>query len=163
MTKPTGRPRGRPRKDWKPETRGRPPAFKSPQDLNEKISEAFNYCDKHKIPYSLPEIIAYLGIHEDTWKNYKEKKSEYFAVIKRAESRIVARVTRLLMKHAPGQIFYMKNKHDWKDKQELTLPTRDRELTEEETRAVRNIAQQTAAKYVREQRNGIKLVKGSSK
>ena len=145
---------GRPRKRH---PGGRPPAFKSPNDLNEKLEQAFKYCDETKIPYNLPEIIAYLGIHEDTWKNYRDKKTGFLWPIKRAEARIEASMTRLLLQHAPGQIFYLKNKHNWKDKQEIALPERE-ELNPEKVEEVRHIAQQAAAQYLKEQRKGHKSV-----
>lgn len=138
---------------------GRPPAFKSPADLDAKLNEAFNFLESKDITFNLPDIIGYLGVSQRTWERYQDKKSGFLSVIKRAEGRIEAQVTRLLLKHPAGQIFYMKNKHAWQDKQEITRIDQPRDLDRSEQDRIRHIAQQAAAAYLKEQRNGNKSVK----
>ena len=37
---------------------------------------------KHRRPYTQAGLCVYLGISEDTWRNYRDKKPEYFEVTK---------------------------------------------------------------------------------
>ena len=137
---------------------GRPPAFATPEELDAKLEQAFSYMDKHELTYTLPEIIAYLGIHEDTWKRYKEQKNGFIAVIKRAEARIENRIVRDLVKSPVGLIFYLKNKHLWQDRKELITTDTAKELTDSEREEVQRIAQKAANEIIKERRDGNKSV-----
>lgn len=78
--------------------------FKSPEELSEKASEYFEWCDNNpwtihnavkngknfgqtvqvpvKRPYTISGLCLYLGIHEDTFRNYEKTKGydAYFKV-----------------------------------------------------------------------------------
>ena len=82
---------------------GQPPCFNSPQEMLERALEYFQWCEehplgehkifaqqgeiidgevKHKRPYTQAGLCVYLGISEDTWRNYRDRKPDYFEVTK---------------------------------------------------------------------------------
>lgn len=82
---------------------GKPPCFKSPEEMLERAIKYFEWCEEnplneHKIfaqqgmiidgevkrkrAYTQAGLCLFLGISEDTWRNYRDKKPEYFEVTK---------------------------------------------------------------------------------
>lgn len=82
---------------------GKPPCFNSPEEMLKRAIEYFKWCEdnplgehkifaqqgaivdgevKHRRPYTQAGLCVYLGISEDTWRNYRDKKPEYFEVTK---------------------------------------------------------------------------------
>lgn len=82
---------------------GKPPCFDSPEEMLGRAIEYFKWCEdnplgehkifaqqgaivdgevKHRRPYTQAGLCVYLGISEDTWRNYRDKKPAYFEVTK---------------------------------------------------------------------------------
>lgn len=82
---------------------GQPPCFNSPQEMLERAIEYFKWCEdnpldehkifaqqgmiidgevKHKRPYTQAGLCVYLGISEQTWRNYRDSNPDYFEVTK---------------------------------------------------------------------------------
>ena len=82
---------------------GQPPCFNSPQEMLERAIEYFKWCEdnpldehkifaqqgtiidgevKHKRPYTQAGLCVYLGISEQTWRNYRDSNPAYFEVTK---------------------------------------------------------------------------------
>lgn len=82
---------------------GKPPCFNSPEEMLERAIEYFKWCEdnplgehkifaqqgaivdgevKHRRPYTQAGLCVYLGISEDTWRNYRDRKPAYFEVTK---------------------------------------------------------------------------------
>lgn len=87
----------------------------SPTELGERIDQYIDFCaDNQELP-NIPELQAYLGIHDDTWGNYAKRNHLFLHHIKRAEKWCEAQVTHDLIRDTTGKIFYLKNKHGWSD------------------------------------------------
>lgn len=115
---------------------GRPPKFKTVEELEEKIEEYFNYCDETIIdnkvitnaisvpitkPYTISGLCVYLNICRDTLCEY-EKNIIFSDTIKNAKSKIENYVEEnsLTGKLNPTvSIFNLKNNFGWKDKHEI--------------------------------------------
>jgi hypothetical protein len=126
--------------DIKKHNVGRPLAFKSVEDIKNKINEYFDYCDNRLVhgydnknnqefayispePYTMSGLAYYLGIDRKTLYNYSEK-DEFFPTIKKARDRVEMDIERRMNdKNAftPGLIFNAKNNFGWVDKNETDL------------------------------------------
>ena len=96
---------------------GRPKAFKSVEEVEEKINAYFNYCEEKEKPYTMSGLAYYLGIDRKTLLNYS-KNEEYFHTIKKARDRVQMQLEECLYRlgNNSGVIFNLKNNFDWKDK-----------------------------------------------
>lgn len=99
---------------------GRPRAFKSVEEVEEKINAYFNYCEEKEKPYTMSGLAYYLGIDRKTLLNYS-KNEEYFHTIKKARDRVQIQLEECLYRlgNNSGVIFNLKNNFDWKDKMEV--------------------------------------------
>jgi hypothetical protein len=98
---------------------GRPRAFKSVEEVEEKINAYFNYCEEKEKPYTMSGLAYYLGIDRKTLLNYS-KNEEYFHAIKKARDKVQMQLEECLYRlgNNSGVIFNLKNNFDWKDKME---------------------------------------------
>jgi hypothetical protein len=126
--------------DIKKHNVGRPLAFKSVEDIKNKINEYFDYCDNRLVhgydnknnqefayispePYTMSGLAYYLGIDRKTLLNYCNK-DEFFPTIKSARDRVEMDIERRMNDKntfTPGLIFNAKNNFDWKDKNETDI------------------------------------------
>ena len=104
---------------------GRPPLWKTPEELQAKIDDYFNHIskplglDKDGIPYYEPITITGLALHigcyRETILNYS-KKDEFFDTIKTARLRCENFAEKKIFGNNPtGAIFALKN-YGWEDK-----------------------------------------------
>ena len=97
---------------------GRPRAFKSVEEVEEKINAYFNYCEEKKKPYTMSGLAYYLGIDRKTLLNYS-KNEEYFHTIKKARDKVQMQLEENALSNKSNPtftIFNLKNNFDWKDK-----------------------------------------------
>lgn len=126
---------------------GRPLAFKSVEELEQKIEEYFTFCDNriqqiysakqdavieviNPEPYTMSGLAYHIGIDRDTILNYS-KKEEYFGTIKRARDKVQADVERRMNDKntfTPGLIFNAKNNFGWKDRTETDITSQGDKL-----------------------------------
>lgn len=125
---------------------GRPPKYKTPQALQEKVDEYFESCwfekitesedkDTGKIETSViryqqrPYTIAGLAYHLDmTTQGVREYqgKDEFSCIIKRAKLKIEMNFEENLSgKNPTGSIFWLKNHAGYKDKTENEITGKD--------------------------------------
>lgn len=99
---------------------GRPRAFKSVEEVKEKINAYFNYCEEKEKPYTMSGLAYYLGIDRRTLLNYS-KNEDYFPLIKKARDKVQMQLEECLYRlgNNSGVIFNLKNNFDWKDKMEV--------------------------------------------
>lgn len=104
---------------------GRPPKYKTAEELEEAIDKYFKLCTKTDEPYTMPGLALGLGfIDRHAILNYKGKSKEFDAAIKRAKTTIEAqRVAKMLKggQNIAGCIFDLKNNADYKDKTETEV------------------------------------------
>ena len=97
---------------------GRPRAFKSVEEVEEKINAYFNYCEEKEKPYTMSGLAYYLGIDRKTLLNYS-KNEEYFHTIKKARDKVQMQLEENALSNKANPtftIFNLKNNFDWKDK-----------------------------------------------
>ena len=100
---------------------GRPKAFKSVKEVEEKINAYFNYCEEKEKPYTMSGLAYYLGIDRKTLLNYS-KNEEYFHTIKKARDKVQMQLEENALSNKANPtftIFNLKNNFDWKDSNEV--------------------------------------------
>ena len=100
---------------------GRPRAFKSVEEVEEKINAYFNYCEEKEKPYTMSGLAYYLGIDRKTLLNYS-KNEEYFHTIKKARDKVQMQLEENALSNKANPtftIFNLKNNFDWKDSNEV--------------------------------------------
>lgn len=96
---------------------GRPPKFKSPEDMQKAIDAYFADCEAKELPLTVTGLALALDTTRETIMDYQEK-DEYSDTIKRAKLRVQNYAEkRLFGNNATGPIFALKN-FGWSDKQE---------------------------------------------
>lgn len=109
---------------------GRPLAFDSVEELEEKVDEFFKSDDAHIISFkegqeekvyapTMSGLALFLDVDRKTITNYSNKE-EYFPTIRKARARIESHLEKKLYgNNVTGLIFNLKNNFDWKDKSEI--------------------------------------------
>lgn len=117
---------------------GRPPFYKTPEEMQTIIDEYFQWCDDRAVkiwddskksetmisspaPYTMSGLARRLGMSRQTLIDYKNK-DEFVDTIKEARNRVEEDVElRMNDKHTftPGLIFNAKNNFGWKDRSEV--------------------------------------------
>jgi len=116
---------------------GRPPIFETPEEMQKKIDEYFEWCDNrtrtiydkdtgkeilivHPAPYTMSGLARRLEMSRRTLVDYAEK-NEFLPTIKKAREKVHEDVeTRLLeTPNQTGAIFNLKNNFEWIDKKEI--------------------------------------------
>ena len=119
---------------------GRPPEFKTPEEMQAAIDEYFSedgdaYMGMGEDRIFAPTISGlafHLGLSRQSLCNY-EKKDEFLDTIKRAKSRVeIALEQRLFGQAVTGTIFNLKNNFGWKDKTETEHTAPDGPITQVE-------------------------------
>lgn len=99
---------------------GRPLLFKSVEELEEKIQDYFNYCDKNNKPYTITGLAVHLDTDRITLIRYQER--ELFSnTIKKAKAKIEANMEERALIGQSNHVFTMfsmKNNYGWSDKAE---------------------------------------------
>lgn len=110
---------------------GRPPAYSTPEEMEEAIADYFENCDKNEILPSMTHLAVALGMHRSKLYEY-EKADEFRDTIKTARERVEYRwIQQLATKQATGAIFMLKN-FGWSDKQEHEVRSMEFEVTNED-------------------------------
>lgn len=127
---------------------GRPFAFNSPEEMQEKINEYFAFCDTQKEiiatdkgntkviqkPYTISGLCVFMGITKETISQYA-KKPEYAPIIAQAKARVenYCEENTMAGKLNPiFSIFSLKNNFGWTDRVEINTNSSPEQLTPEE-------------------------------
>jgi hypothetical protein len=100
---------------------GRPPKFETPEELETKIEEFFEYCIEEKEIPDVEGLAVFLDTTRKTLFEY-EKKPDFSNTVKRAKEKIFHKKKQLAFQgkmNATVFIFDAKNNHEYTDKQEL--------------------------------------------
>lgn len=109
---------------------GRPLKFKTPEELQEKISEYFALCEKRGTQPFITELAYHLDTSRETLVNYEEK-NEYFDTIKKAKLRCELAIEKRLNEgksQVAGLIFNLKNNYGWRDRTEQDITSAGKPL-----------------------------------
>lgn len=98
---------------------GRPPKYKTVEEMQVKIDRYFLDCDKDNEPYTVTGLALALDMSRQDLINYSNKE-EFFDTIKRAKMKVENYLEKRLINDTStsGIIFNLKNNYGWKDKQE---------------------------------------------
>ena len=107
---------------------GRPPKFKTPEDMQMQIEAYFATCDENKRPYTVPGLALALGFSSrSSLFDYATRNAgheEFADTIKTAKLHIEAQRAEALVTckgNPAGMIFDLKNNFGWKDQQNVEL------------------------------------------
>jgi len=100
---------------------GRPPAIKSPLELDAAIDDYYLKCQESEEPFTIIGLAVHMGISKDTIIEYgknPEFSDSYKKAMALAEKSLVHNA--LTGGYNPTvSIFLLKNNHGYKDKQEI--------------------------------------------
>ena len=99
---------------------GRPPHFKTPEDLEKKVNEYFEFCIDNKTECAVSALCQFLGfVNRKSFDDYEKRSLEFSNIIKRARQAIeMSYELDLRTFKFGGAIFALKNinKEYWRDK-----------------------------------------------
>lgn len=99
---------------------GRPKAFNSVQELEQKIEEFYDYCEQKEETLTFERLATFVGVDRRTLYNY-DKKDEYFLAFKKVRERILADIMSKGLSNKINTtfgIFCLKN-YGYTDRQEI--------------------------------------------
>ena len=114
--------------------RGQPRSFKTEKEFEDKVKEYIEYCKKEERLPNVAGFSVYANINQDTFYAQKEYYSETF---KKVNDMLEDEALNNKFVNDTIKIFYMKNKCNYKDKQEIDSSINVNNyanLTEEELR-----------------------------
>ena len=91
---------------------GRPPKYRFPEKMQERISEYFVMCDQQDKPYTIAGLCFYLGFADRHALDEYVKKPDFSATVKRAKLCIETQRSEMLLEgkgNTAGLIFDMAN------------------------------------------------------
>lgn len=98
---------------------GRPPMYKTPEEMQEKIDAYFARCKEAKLFPTMSGLAYELEFTTQALRDY-EKKDEFLCTVKRAKQFVeMAWEQALLSGKGSGPIFWLKNNAGWRDKTEV--------------------------------------------
>lgn len=125
---------------------GRPPLYKTPEEMQEIIDEYFEWCDNRSkkiydekkgvelqiswpAPYTMSGLARRLGMDRRTLVDYAEK-DEFLPTIREARNRVQEDVEIRLMetRNEKGAIFNLGNNFGWKNKSETDITSKGEKL-----------------------------------
>lgn len=118
---------------------GRPPLFKTAEEMQKVIDEYFDWCDNrakeiyvaassstvminYPAPYTITGLARRLGMDRQTLINYS-KKDKFFGTIRDARLRVQEDIENRLMetRNEKGAMFNLKNNFGWHEKNETDI------------------------------------------
>jgi len=96
---------------------GRPPKFKTPEEMQKVIDAYFQECKDNEEPVTVSGLAYALDMSTHALRNY-EQKDEFLPTVKKSKQRAeMAMEKKLVTGHSvAGVIFNLKNNFGWKDK-----------------------------------------------
>lgn len=100
--------------------RGRPPKYKTREELQRRIDEYFKECNQKQEPYTITGLCIALDICRDTLSEYL-KNDDFSDTIKKAKIKVENYLEKRLINDSSttGIIFNLKNNFNWSDKQQI--------------------------------------------
>ena len=125
---------------------GRPLKFKSPDELQKRIDEYYNWANENRKHITVTGLAWFLGTNRQTLLNYENENSDLYRNIKNSEKvkfidAIKNAKARIEMEYeeslfyknsSVGAIFTLKNNYGYVDKQEIVQENREINVTLED-------------------------------
>ena len=108
---------------------GRPPLFKSPEELEELLNKYIKECEEKEVIPCIAGCAYSIGMDRQTFYNY-EQKDLFFGIIKRFRDYVEFKMEESLVNDGTataGKIFISKN-YGYTDKQELNLTVKEYDI-----------------------------------
>jgi hypothetical protein len=97
---------------------GRPPLFKTKEDLEEKLNDYKVYLELSGKPPTIAGLAYYTGIDRQTIYNYSEK-DEFFDTLKGFRDFVIMNYEELAIEKGNGGIVFLLKNYGYTDKQEV--------------------------------------------
>lgn len=100
---------------------GRPPKFKTKEEMQEKIDKYFEECRTERRPITFTGLAYAIGLSRQGLLNYS-KDERFFDTIKKAREYVEMTMEERLVGTsgiATGIIFNLKNNYGWQDKKDI--------------------------------------------
>jgi hypothetical protein len=97
---------------------GRPPLFKTKEELQEKLDAYKQYLLETGKPPTIAGLAYYTGIDRQTIYNYSEK-DEFFGIIKEFRNFVMMNYEELAIDKGNGGIVFLLKNYGYTDRQEL--------------------------------------------
>ena len=97
---------------------GRPKAFKSVEEIEEKVKKYKEYLKNEEKPPTMAGLAYYLEINRQTLYNYS-KKNEYFYAIKKYRDWVIMNLEELCITKGNGGTVFIAKNYGYTDKQEI--------------------------------------------
>lgn len=106
---------------------GRPAHYETPELLEAKVNEYFEWCIENKMDCAVSALCQYLGfVNRKSFDDYEKRSLEFSNIIKKArQAIIISYELDLRTFRFGGSIFALKNidRDNWKDKTEQEVQT----------------------------------------
>ena len=99
---------------------GKPPYFKSVEDIELKIKSYKDYLETNSKPPTIAGLAYFLGIDRQTLYNY-EKKDEYFGTIKKYRDWVMMNLEEIGVEKGNGGVVFLMKNYGYTDKQEVAV------------------------------------------
>lgn len=103
---------------------GRPPRYKTPEEMQEQIDAYFIKCDETQEPYTITGLALALNLSSRLDLINYQNKPEFHNTVKKAKLRVEHYCDKLLItktSQVTGIIFNLKNNFKWRDAVEVEI------------------------------------------
>jgi len=98
--------------------------YETIEDMQKKIDNYFDYCEKNKKPFTVSGLAFALGLSREQLNVYC-KRENFADILKKAKARIEQYLEEKLVSGScvTGVIFTLKNNFGWADRQDIVIPS----------------------------------------
>ena len=98
--------------------------YETIEDMQKKIDNYFDYCEKNKKPFTVSGLAFALGLSREQLNVYC-KRENFADTLKKAKARIEQYLEEKLVSGScvTGVIFSLKNNFGWADRQDIVIPS----------------------------------------
>jgi len=99
---------------------GRPPLYKTPAEMQKKIKEYFDWCNKGELKATMPGMAYYLGFsHREAMADTAAHRPEFSVTVTRARLMIESQILGRFIQSDMGMKFALQCNHDYVPKEAI--------------------------------------------